>query len=446
MKIILPNDVEIIINQLHNNGYEAFAVGGCVRDSLLNILPNDWDVCTDAYPDQIIHCFDNYTIINTGIKHGTVTIVISNKNYEITTYRSDGKYSDGRHPDTVKFIKSLKEDLRRRDFTINAMAYNYESELIDYFGGENDLNNKIIKCVGNCAQRLSEDALRILRALRFAAKYCFEIEHDTSKAIFELKELLLSLSAERIKDEFNKLLLCSGIEEILLKYFSVLSVIIPEITPAMGYDQNNPYHIYDVWRHTVKSIVYANDDIIIRLTMFFHDLSKSMCYSNNNLSPGYFLNHAEKSAEIAKNILVRLKYDNETINRVYQLIFFHDTKISADRIQIKRWLNKIGKQCFCQLLEVKKADAKAQNPLYLTERLKTCDEIYRIANEIIEKNLCYDLNNLDINGKDIIAMGYDQGIQIGNILEYLLNLVIDEKIENNKEILKKEINNFLKQK
>jgi tRNA nucleotidyltransferase (CCA-adding enzyme) len=446
MKITLPMDVKFIINRLNNHGYEAFAVGGCIRDSILCFTPKDWDICTDADPNRILDCFTELKTIHTGIKYGTVSVVLNDKTYDVTTYRTDGIYSDNRHPDRVVFIKSLKEDLSRRDFTINAMAYNDRDGFIDYFEGENDVYDKIIRCVGKCLKRFEEDALRILRALRFAATYNFTIEINTHYAIIGKKELLRNLHPQRIREELNKLLLCKGVEEILLQYSLVLAVVIPEIEPAIGYNQNNPYHIYDVWEHTVKSIAFSNDDLIVRLTMLLHDLSKAICYKNNTASSGYFYNHAVKSAEIAKQILERLKYDNDTIYNVYKLIFYHDTKISPDRIQIKRWLKKLGIQTFFRLLEVKKADAKAQNPLYLEKRLETYDKIFKQTNIILNQNLCFQLKDLNINGKDIILLGYKQGKEVGNILEYLLNLVIEEKVENKKNILIEEVKRLKKNK
>jgi tRNA nucleotidyltransferase (CCA-adding enzyme) len=277
VNINLPKEVEFIIDCLYKNGYEAYVVGGCVRDSILKLNPQDWDICTQAKPHEIIECFKEHKIIETGIKHGTVSVFLNGESYEITTYRVDGRYSDARHPDDVIFVSSLKEDLKRRDFTINAMAYNNKDGLVDYFGGYKDLSDKIIKCVGNCSIRFNEDSLRILRALRFVAKFDFEIEKKTSKAICENKELLNYLSAERIREELNKLLLSEGAEKILLDYPLVLSVFIPNIEATVGYDQKNPYHPYDIWTHIVKSVVSIKPDLILRLTMLFHDLGNPLC-------------------------------------------------------------------------------------------------------------------------------------------------------------------------
>lgn len=434
VNINLPEEVELIMNRLYRRGYEAYAVGGCVRDSILKQNPQDWDICTQAKPYEIIQCFKEYKIIDTGIKHGTVSVFLNKKNYEITTYRVDGRYSDTRRPDDVIFVSSLKEDLKRRDFTINAMAYNKKEGLVDYFGGIKDLNNKTIRCVGNCSARFNEDSLRILRALRFAAKFSFKIDKKTSKAIHENKELIKHLSAERIKQEFNKLLLCEGAEKVLLDYPLVLSVFIPYIKATVGYDQQNPYHPYDIWTHIVKSVVSIKPDLTLRLAMFFHDLGKPLCEGIIEVKK-HFCDHAELSAEIARDTMKKLKYDNNTIDKVYNLVYYHDTKLLCEKTTVKRWLNNMGLKEFSQLLEVKRADAKAQNPLYIEDRLKIYDNIQNLIEKIVKNKECYNLKHLAVNGDDIISLGYYQGEVIGNILDYLLNMVIEEKAENNKEEL-----------
>ncbi len=432
--ISLPKEVQFIIDCLYKKGYEAYIVGGCVRDSLLNQKPQDWDICTQAKPHEIIECFKEYKIIETGIKHGTVSLIYNQKSYEITTYRIEGKYSDKRHPDDVTFVSSLKEDLKRRDFTINAMAYNKKDGLIDYFSGCEDLNNKIIRCVGNCTARFNEDALRILRALRFAAKLGFNIDKKTSKAINENKHLIAGLSGERIREEMNKLLLSEGSEKILLDYPLVLSVFVPEIKATVGYDQKNPYHPYDIWTHIVKSVASIKPDLILRLAMLFHDLGKPLCENIIEVKKR-FCDHGHVSAKIAKDTMRKLKYDNNTINRVYDLIYYHDTKILCDKISVKRWLNKFGADEFCNLLEVKRADAKAQNPLYIAERLKVYDNIAKMADDIIKNKECFTMKDLAVNGDDLISLGFNRGEAIGNTLNSLLEMVIEEKVENNKKEL-----------
>lgn len=432
--INLPKEVELIINRLYMSGYEAYAVGGCVRDSILKQNPQDWDICTQAKPYEIIECFKEYKIIKTGIKHGTVSVFLNEKSYEITTFRYDGRYSDTRHPDNVIFVSSLKEDLKRRDFTINAMAYNNKEGLVDYFGGIKDLSDKIIRCVGDCQARFNEDSLRILRALRFAAKLNFEIDKKTSEAINENKNLINHLSAERVREELNKLLLSEGAEKILLNYPIVLSVFIPGIEATVGYDQKNPYHPYDIWTHIVKSIVSIKPDLILRLTMLFHDLGKPLCEDIIEVKKR-FCDHGIKSAQIAEDTMRKLKYDNNTISIVYDLIYYHDTKILCEKISVKRWLNKMGTEKFMQLLEVKRADAKAQNPLYIEERLKIYNNIQNIANEIVNNKECFSIKDLAVNGDDIISLGYNQGEVIGNIINNLLYMVIEGKVENNKKDL-----------
>ena len=434
VKINLPKEVEFIIDCLYKNGYEAYIVGGCVRDSILKQNPQDWDICTQAKPHEIIECFKDYKIIQTGIKHGTVSLVYNKKSYEITTYRVEDKYSDNRHPDDVRFVSSLKEDLKRRDFTINAMAYNNKDGLIDYFSGIEDLNNKLIKCVGNCQARFNEDALRILRALRFAAKFNFNIDSKTSKAINENKELIAALSGERIREELNKLLLSEGAEKILRNYPLVFSVFVPEIKATIGYDQKNPYHPYDIWTHIVKSIASIKPDLILRLAMLFHDLGKPLCEDIIEVKKR-FCDHGHISAKIARDTMKKLRYDNNTINRVYNLIYYHDTKILCDKISVKRWLNKIGAEEFMLLLDVKRADAKAQNPMYIEERLKIYENIENLADDIIKNGECFTIKDLAVGGDDLISQGFNPGEIIGNMLNSLLDMVIEEKVENNKKEL-----------
>ncbi|NMC56361.1 MAG: HD domain-containing protein [Eubacteriaceae bacterium] len=434
VKINLPKEVQYIIDQLYKNGYEAYIVGGCVRDSILKKNPQDWDICTQAKPHEIIECFKDYKIIKTGVKHGTVSLVCDKKSYEITTYRVEGKYSDNRHPDDVSFVSSLKEDLKRRDFTINAMAYNHKDGLIDYFSGIEDLSNKVIKCVGNCQARFREDALRILRALRFAAKFNFNIDIKTSKAINENKELIAGLSGERIREELNKLLLSEGAEKILLDFPLVLSVFVPEIKATIGYDQKNPYHPYDIWTHIVKSVSSIKPDLVLRLAMLFHDLGKPLCENIIEVKKR-FCDHGHISAKIAQDTMRKLRYDNNTISRVYNLIYYHDTKILCDKISVKRWLNKIGAEEFMLLLEVKRADAKAQNPLYIEERLKIYENIENLADDIIKNGECFSIKDLAVNGDDLISLGLIRGEIIGNTLNRLLDMVIEEKAQNNKKEL-----------
>ncbi len=436
MNIALPVAVTILLEKLAASGFEAYVVGGCVRDSLLGIEPKDWDICTCAKPQEIIDVFCDFHVLTTGIKHGTVGVVIDGKNYEITTYRSDGTYSDKRRPDSVNYVQDVKDDLSRRDFTINAMAYNEQSGLVDYFGGQRDLEQKIIRCVGDATVRFEEDALRILRALRFASQFGFSIETASKDALRRHKNSLNEISAERIREEFNKLLLGQNVEAVLTEYADVVSVFIPEIEASVGYDQHNPYHVYDVWQHTIKAIASAEKNILVRLALFLHDLQKPFCESENK---GHFYIHAALGAKNAQAVLRRLRYDNNTVLIVSRLIFYHDTMLRPEKKLIKRWLNRLGEEELRMLLAVKRADAKAQNPQYLEERLQKLGAVERMLETIIDRQECYALKDLAVDGKDLLLLGFEEGKDIGKTLNYLLGMVIDEEIENKKEQLLAEI-------
>jgi len=414
MIIKIPNEVQYIIETLQKSGYEAYIVGGCVRDSILGKEPKDWDICTPSLPEQTMKCFAEYHIIETGLQHGTVTLMLNHIPFEITTYRIDGQYSDNRRPDKVEFVSSLKADLSRRDFTINAMAYNPNEGIVDFFGGMDDLNTGIIRCVGDAGQRFREDALRIMRALRFASVLSFSIEEDTSKAMLDNKNLFKNIAVERIANEINRMITGNGVSNILLKYLPVITEIIPEIAPMNGFEQNNSYHCHDVLHHSLFSIDHAPKNIVIRLAMLFHP---------------------QVSSDMAKAILLRLKYDNDTIKDVTELVFYHDANIQPDIKHVKRWLNKIGEEKLRQLIEVKKADAMAQSVYYQKEKLGTLDKISDVLNEIIEQRQCFSLKDLAVNGKDLLAVGFEEGVEIGAALNRLIEMVIDEQVENDKHEL-----------
>ena len=443
MNIKIPDEAQYIIETLENNGCEAYVVGGCVRDSLLGKEPKDWDICTPAIPEQTMKFFEGGHIIETGLQHGTITLILNHKPFEITTYRVDGIYTDNRRPDKVEFVRDLKEDLSRRDFTINAMAYNPKTGLTDFFNGVSDLENKVIKCVGDANKRFQEDALRIMRAMRFASVLGFEIHTDTSKAMFDNKKLLNNIAVERIADELNKMIIGNGIKNILLQHTPVITEVIPEILPMIGFKQNNPWHYLDVWQHTVTSVTYTPADTALRLTMLLHDIGKPSCYTEGDDGVGHFYGHPQVSCDISKKILSRLKYDNATIDTVTQLILHHDADIQPRRKHIKRWLNKIGEERFRQLLEIKRADNKAQAIIRTQEKLDMLSDIEIILNEIIEQQQCFSLKDLAVNGRDLIDIGIPEGKQIGTILNHLMDMVIDESIENDKTTLLNAVTNFI---
>lgn len=437
MKIDIPESPRFIIETLYANGYEAFVVGGCVRDSLLHKKPNDWDLCTNALPEETIKIFRNdFNIIETGLKHGTITLVNKNKEcFEVTTYRIDGEYEDNRRPKKVEYTSLLVEDLSRRDFTINAMAYNHYRGLIDYFSGEKDLNEKVIRCVGDSKQRFNEDALRILRAYRFMAKLeGFTLDKDVLESSKELAYLLKNISVERIREEFNKIILHnSDILEVLLEQ-GILEYIMPELIDLKGCIQNNPYHIMDVFGHTLKALNNTREDLILKLTVLLHDIGKPKVRTTDGEGIDHFYLHGQKSVDISKDILKRLKYDNKTIDKVLILVENHDCEVSSNR-SIKRMLNKIGEENFRCLLEVKRADIYGQNPVYKKEGLKNLDEVEGKFENILLENQCFSLKDLSIKGADLIEIGMKPGKEIGLTLNHILEKVIDDETLNNRDIL-----------
>ncbi|WP_312092940.1 CCA tRNA nucleotidyltransferase [Aminipila sp.] len=430
MIINLPIDAEKIIKRLEAEGHEAYAVGGCIRDSLLGEQPQDWDICTSAQPEEVMVCFKDYPVIATGIKHGTVTVRLNHRSYEVTTYRKDGVYLDNRRPESVAFVSSLKEDAARRDFTINAMAYNSAKGLVDYYQGCSDLKAGIIRCVGNADERFREDALRIIRAMRFASVLGFVIEKDTALSMHRNKELLNRVSRERINVELCKLLRGKGIKHILREYKDILAVIMPELTPMFGFQQNNPHHKYDVWEHTVIAVDSSINETIIRLALLLHDIGKPECYTCDSNGIGHFYSHGEFGAEMVRKILKNLKFDNLTVNNVCQLVKYHDADINESNQFIKKWLNKIGDSQFDRLLQVKYADVMGQSDYQREKKLKKLENIEKMKQQVFQESQCYSLKDLAVNGRDLIEIGIQDGKKIGEILEWLLEQVIENRLEN----------------
>lgn len=437
VNIKIPVNVAVILSILETAKFEAYIVGGCVRDSIMKLQPHDWDICTNATPQQSKQCFiDNgLKIIETGMKHGTITAVLNKESYEVTTYRVDGEYLDNRHPTEVQFVNSLKEDLARRDFTINAMAYNATSGLVDYFNGQDDINNRVIRCVGKPDDRFQEDALRIMRALRFASTYGFSVADDTSSSIRDNKELLLNIASERLNVELCKLLYGDGVELIFNKYPDVVGVFIPEILPMVGFQQHNPHHIYDVWMHTVKAVANCPPDPVIKLSMLFHDIGKPRCFTLDEYGTGHFYGHGKHSVDMSVEIMKRLKFDNSTIEQVRELILYHDADIQSRNKRVKRWLNKIGEDRLRQLIQVKTADVLAQSDLDREIRLLELQNVATCIDEVIQQRQCFNLKDLAVNGRDLMEAGVLEGIQIGIVLNRLMDMVLDEQIENDREDL-----------
>jgi len=422
--LFIPEDVQNIIIRLNMEGYEAYVVGGCVRDSILGKEPKDWDITTNSLPHNTKALFDK--TIDTGLKHGTVTVVINDENYEITTYRIDGEYSDNRRPDRVEFTTSLKDDLSRRDFTINALAYNPDLGIMDFFGGTEDLNKKVIRAVRNADKRFKEDALRMLRAIRFSAQLDFQIESNTLKAISENKDLINNISPERIRDELTKILVSPNPHKLLLLHDTgLLKFILPEFENCIGVQQNNPYHMYNVCDHTISAVSNIDDDKILRWTMMLHDIGKPITKSTDSSGIDHFYGHQKVSMDLSFNILKRLRFDNKSINIILKLVQYHDMTINREDTSIKSALRIMGKELFFMLLKVKEADMRAQNVIYLEPRLDELDKIKSLAEKIINANQCYNLDTLAINGDHLIELGVKHGKHIGIILNKLLDMVIE---------------------
>lgn len=439
MTINLPQNVNKIISLLESKGFECYAVGGCVRDMLMGITPKDYDLTTNAKPDEILEVFRDYKTFDNGIKHGTVSVIMDKEVYEITTYRIDGDYIDCRHPEKVEFTSSLKEDLSRRDFTVNAMAYNPKEGLVDYFNGERDVEYKAIRCVGDADTRFKEDALRILRALRFASVYNFSIEYNTFNAILENKKLLNNISKERVSNEFSQILCGECCDYILRRFKEVVAVVIPEISSMFNFQQNNPYHNKTLWKHTVSSVKNIENDNILRMTMLLHDIGKPM--SRKTDENGYFIYHGhERVGEaISSEVLTRLKYPKSFIDTVSFLIRNHSLNIKADKVIIKKILKNMGEEKFRLLLKVQRADILAQSSYKREEKLQNLCKVQELFDEIMENDECYSLQTLNVSGSDLIHSGITEGKTIGETLNRLLNLVIEGKCSNTKEDLLKHI-------
>lgn len=453
MKIQLPSKVNMIINTLMEYGFEAYAVGGCVRDSMLHKEPEDWDITTSANPYEVKDIFRR--TIDTGIKHGTVTVMIDKDGYEVTTYRIDGEYEDNRHPKEVEFTRELTEDLKRRDFTINAMAYNEINGLVDVFHGYEDLKEGIIRCVGSAKDRFDEDALRILRAIRFSAQLGFRIEENTLKAVEEKSSNLKNISAERIRVELCKLLVSDNPNKLIVAYETgITKVILPEFDKMMVTEQNNPHHIYNVGVHTVKAIsnicvgdtikkFTSKEKLILKLTMLFHDIEKPNSKETDSKGIEHFYGHDEKGAGTSKKILRRLKFDNDTIQLVHRLVRWHDYRFVLEPTAMREAMNLIGSDIMELLFEVKRADTLAQNPATHMDKFEKLEKARELYDTIIKNNECVCLKDLDINGKDLISLGFQPGIKVGEVLNQLLSIVIQYPHMNKKDILAKKAKEFI---
>lgn len=438
MRIELPDKVNTIIHTLQSHGYEAYAVGGCVRDSILGRVPEDWDITTSAMPEEMKALFPH--TVDTGIAHGTVTIFVGREGFEVTTYRVDGKYEDSRHPKEVTFVRNLKDDLLRRDFTINAMAYNEEDGLVDIFGGTQDIRHGIIRCVGDAKARFSEDALRILRGIRFAAQLGFELDGETKEGMCLLAPTLQKISAERIQTELVKILL-SPKPDILREAWrlGITREFLPELDLAMETKQETPHHMYTVGEHILHTLQNIRSDRVLRLTMLFHDMGKPAKKTMDEKGIAHFKGHAETSRETAETVLRRLKFDNITIQKVEKLVYYHDYRMPVTEKGVRRALSKIGEELFPLYLEVRRADVLAQSTYQREEKLADIDGVEVLYRRIVEAGQCVTLKELAVTGGDLIAAGMEPGKEIGQKLNSLLELVLEKPELNTREELLKHI-------
>lgn len=429
----LTSGAKIIIKTLNESGYGAYAVGGFVRNSLLGLDVSDIDITTSATPSEMLECFKKFKTYPTGLKHGTVTVNVFGENIEVTTYRIDGEYQDNRHPKSVSFVRDLALDLERRDFTVNAMAYS-NGEIVDLFGGQADLKAKIIKCVGNPDERFKEDALRILRALRFASVLGFEIDKETADAAIRNKELLKNVSKERVFQELNKLLLGVGVKDVLLKHREIIFEVIPELKKCDGFEQNSKFHSYDVYTHIANSVANGDRDLTVRWALLLHDIEKPSCYTEDNNGVGHFYGHQKKSAEVAERILKRLKAPNKLISDCYRLIKMHDCKTEITRAEIKKLLSIYGYETLMKLAKVKIGDALAHAEPYGEIRVQGVKEFSKVLKDVIDSKEPYRLKDLKVTGDDVKALGY-RGAEIKEKLALLLDEVIKGNINNDKNEL-----------
>ena len=442
IEINLPDDVQEIMSVIKEYGATSYVVGGCVRDSILGKEPHDWDICTPALASELLVEFEErgYRVIPTGLQHGTITVHLNDNNYEITTFRRDGEYSDGRHPDTVEFTSDLIYDLERRDFTINAMAYNSEEGLVDPYCGYEDIQDRRIRCVGNPDDRFQEDGLRILRALRFSVQLNFFIDEFTERSMLDNKELINNISIERINSEFVKMINAEYISSfVIYSYNRIISEFIPEIVPMVSFDQHNPYHYLDVFAHSCQVLTICriyNADLITKLAAFFHDIGKPHCYQDDKNGIRHFKGHGKISADMTDVIMRRLKFDNDTRDKVVQLVYYHDASFEVGKKYVRRWLNKIGVDQFKRLLVLRRADIMGQSEIHREERIQKLDAVKTCLEEVLKEKPAFSVKDLEIDGKDVMKyMLMDECPEVGYWLKHILKQVIDGHLQNNREDL-----------
>lgn len=440
IRISMPPKAKYIIEVIQHAGFEAYVVGGCVRDSILGREPEDWDITTSARPEQIKELFPR--TIDTGIQHGTVTVMLDRETFEVTTYRIDGKYEDSRHPSEVTFTPNLREDLRRRDFTINAMAYNDESGLVDIYGGLEDIRGQIIRCVGEAGERFREDALRIMRAIRFSAQLGYVIEEKTKEAIRQMAPTLRAISAERIQVELVKLLTSPHPDYLRDAYdMGVTKVILPEFDVCMETPQRHPHHMYNVGEHTLHALANIEPDRILRISMLLHDIGKPATLKVDADGITHFHGHNVAGEKMAEEILKRLRFDNHTIDIVCRMVLYHDygNSVLPDMRVVRRAINRVGEDAFPLLFPIKRADVSAQSDYLRQEKLDTIDKWQQMYEKVTQEKQCVSLRELAVTGRDLIDAGMEPGPRMGRQLQELLELVLDHPEYNTKEYLLKEV-------
>ena len=428
----LPENVLFCMQRLEQAGYACYAVGGCVRDALLGLAPQDYDLCTAADPEQLEHLFADHTLVLAGKKHGTVGVVRGGEVVEITTFRTEGDYADSRHPDWVAFVTDIRQDLARRDFTVNAMAYSPTRGYADPFGGRQDLQNGCLRAVGDPTQRFTEDALRILRGVRFAVKYGLQPEEETRKAMFSLASRLQNIAAERIFDELCKLLPLAAAED-LVTFAPVITQVIPELAPAVGFQQHSIHHTYDVYTHIAHVVEGVDQDLLLRWAALLHDVAKPACFTLDEAGNGHFYGHAKQGAEISDRILRRLKAPTALRENVTLLVERHMTKIEPERKTVRRWLSRLGQERLFQLLALQEADMGSKGTGKPAESSQFA-QLRGLSAQIVAENACLQLKDLAVNGRDLMQLGLE-GPAIGQALQHLLEQVLDEKLPNEKESL-----------
>ena len=446
----LPRTVSDLIARLEQAGFSAYAVGGCVRDTLLSLCPHDWDLCTSARPEEMLEVFRGEHVVETGLKHGTLTVVVNHVPYEITTFRTDGTYTDHRHPDSVSFVDDVAGDLARRDFTVNAMAYSPHTGLVDLFGGQEDLARRVIRCVGVPSERFTEDALRILRALRFASVFDFTVDPATEEALHLLAPSLENVAAERIREELFRLLCGPGAGRILRSFPDVLGCVIPEILPMVGYDQRNHHHHYDLWEHTVQCVENVPPDPVMRLTMLLHDTGKPAVRTVDDHGEAHYRGHQAASAEIAERVTLRLRCDRETMDSVVCLVRNHDIPlrtdsgaVNLDRSFLLHRLNRFGEEKLRALFLIHHADRIATGYSSREREDRRLEERMGALDALLASRPCFTLKDLAVNGNDLTALGL-KGPAVGDALHRLLEAVMNGQVSNSKDELNDFVTKFIK--